>query len=476
MSIAPIHANDIDPLPPRSHAERWSYTSVSLALRAVEFSMVALTALAALLTRFDAVSPAADYGVLIALGLTAFALLAQAGGCYHIKRLRSRFGELNRLLLVWSLSLTAVLLLCFAAKTTADYSRIWFGAWWLFGMAGLVIVRLAAMQLVRQAEARGRLTEQAILVGDRRSLPGTRALLDRFDLRLLASIHPAELPAQPEAALAVAAGTARRLCESLAVDRILLAPNLGDEDRLRQYVDAFKFLPVETVILPPNQTLERALAAGTNPQVPALETVARRPLSDVDRFFKRLFDLLVGSCLLVGLSPLLLVLAGLVKLDSQGPVFFRQQRAGFGGSAFIVWKFRTMFVHECQTREVRQARRDDPRVTRLGWFLRRTSLDELPQLFNVIRGEMSLVGPRPHAVAHDAVFAQEVASYLARHRVKPGMTGLAQVKGFRGEISSGEALRQRVSNDLWYTENWSILLDLRILLLTAFVLAGRNAY
>jgi undecaprenyl-phosphate galactose phosphotransferase/putative colanic acid biosynthesis UDP-glucose lipid carrier transferase len=188
----------------------------------------------------------------------------------------------------------------------------------------------------------------------------------------------------------------------------------------------------------------------------------RAPLGKCERALKRAIDLFAASVGLVLLSPLLLMTAVLIKLESSGPVLFTQCRRGFNGRAFRIVKFRTMSVLE-DGPVIRQATRNDPRFTRVGRWLRRTNIDELPQLINVLRGEMSLVGPRPHAVAHDDEYERRIATYAFRYHVKPGMTGWAQLNGFRGETRTLDAMSRRIECDLWYIKHWSVLLDLRIL-------------
>jgi len=202
----------------------------------------------------------------------------------------------------------------------------------------------------------------------------------------------------------------------------------------------------------------------------------KAPLSTAQLLVKRGIDLILGSVALVLAAPLFLVVGVATKLDSRGPVLFKQTRLGHRGVPFAIFKFRTMTVTE-NGAEVKQAQADDRRVTWVGRWLRRTSIDELPQLINVIRGEMSLVGPRPHAVAHDDYYSTLIENYEIRQHVKPGITGWAQVNGFRGETSSSDLMRRRVEADIWYAKNASILLDVRILLLTVVeVLRQRNAY
>jgi exopolysaccharide biosynthesis polyprenyl glycosylphosphotransferase len=195
-----------------------------------------------------------------------------------------------------------------------------------------------------------------------------------------------------------------------------------------------------------------------------------------DRPAKRVLDLVAAIALLVMFAPVLAVVALLVRLDSKGPVFFRQTRTGLRGRAFAIVKFRTMRVLE-NGETIVQATEHDPRITRIGRFLRKTSLDELPQLFNVLAGEMSLVGPRPHAVAHDRHYGALIEDYAARQRVKPGITGWAQVQGLRGATPTLDIMRARIQCDVWYAQNASLALDLRILFATpAALLRQRNAY
>jgi Undecaprenyl-phosphate glucose phosphotransferase len=204
--------------------------------------------------------------------------------------------------------------------------------------------------------------------------------------------------------------------------------------------------------------------------------VQRAPLRPAERLLKRIFDTTLASLLLLFLCPLMALVACAIALENGRPVLFRQTRRGFGGKPFNIYKFRSMTVQENGT-EIRQAQRNDARVTRLGRILRRTNIDELPQLFNVLRGEMSLVGPRPHAVAHDDTYSLIIASYAYRHHVKPGLTGWAQINGFRGETKELCRMEKRVEHDLWYIKSWSMRLDLKIIWKTALlVFSDRNAY
>ena len=193
--------------------------------------------------------------------------------------------------------------------------------------------------------------------------------------------------------------------------------------------------------------------------------LAGPPLTRIEVLTKRLFDVSLASALLIAVSPLLLLVAALIKLDSPGPIFFRQRRHGFNQRPFKILKFRTMIVAE-DGEMVTQAQQDDPRITRIGRHLRRWNIDELPQLVNVLKGEMSLIGPRPHALTHDRDYERRIAFYARRHNIKPGMTGWAQVNGWRGVTDTEEKIRARLEHDLYYIDNWSIPFDLYILALT----------
>ncbi|MEH6825926.1 MAG: undecaprenyl-phosphate glucose phosphotransferase, partial [Motiliproteus sp.] len=209
----------------------------------------------------------------------------------------------------------------------------------------------------------------------------------------------------------------------------------------------------------------------------ALVSLSESPMmSGGGVFAKSLLDRVLALISLVLFSPLLLGTALAIKFESSGPVIFKQKRHGWGGKVIWVWKFRSMYVDQPVPDQVQQATRDDPRVTRVGRFIRRTSIDELPQLFNVLQGSMSMVGPRPHAVLHNEEYSKKIDAYLMRHRIKPGITGLAQVNGYRGETDTLEKMQKRVEYDLAYINSWSIWLDFMILAKTPFSLFSNNIY
>ncbi len=263
------------------------------------------------------------------------------------------------------------------------------------------------------------------------------------------------------------------------IDRIVIALPQAADQRTQQIARRLEQLPASLHVV--THMSSDLVDEGPAHNVSSLGSVGLldvkpKPLADWSRVVKSAEDAILAPAMTLLALPLIALVAIIIKLDSPGPVFFRQRRIGQNQSIFEVFKFRTMHVLEDGV-DLVQATRDDPRVTRVGRLLRRTSIDELPQLFNVLNGDMSLVGPRPHALAHDEKFAEIVARYPNRHQVKPGMTGLAQVEGLRGEVETPELLEKRLEKDLDYVNNWSLWLDLKIMLRTPFgCFSAKTAY
>ncbi|MFY9997842.1 MAG: undecaprenyl-phosphate glucose phosphotransferase [Leclercia sp.] len=260
------------------------------------------------------------------------------------------------------------------------------------------------------------------------------------------------------------------------IDEIYIALPMVALERIRHFLAMMSDTTVNTYIVPDFYAYSTNMSQLRS--IHNLQTIGifASPLDGGGSFIKRAEDLVLGSVIMLMIVSLMLVIAIGIKLTSRGPVFFKQDRYGLSGQKIKVWKFRTMKVME-NTDTVVQATRDDPRVTRFGAFLRRTSLDELPQFINVLQGNMSIVGPRPHAVAHNELYRKQVENYMIRHKVKPGITGLAQIKGYRGEIDALYKMEKRVQYDIEYIQNWSFWLDIKIIIKTIFKgFVGKNAY
>lgn len=260
------------------------------------------------------------------------------------------------------------------------------------------------------------------------------------------------------------------------IEEVLVSADLNRWPELSSVLGRLRVLPIPVNLVPLGPTSELfRLPSRAIGETITIE-LQRGPRTLLERFVKRVFDIAVAAAAILCFLPLIIITAIAIKLDSPGPILFRQRRSGFNGREFQIFKFRTMTVLE-DGGNVAQATRNDSRVTRTGKILRRTSIDELPQLFNVLRGEMSVVGPRPHAMAHDDQFSQIAANYAFRHHVKPGITGWAQVHGFRGGMRTVTDIEQRIKFDLWYIDNWSLALDMKVIMMTLIeVVRGDNAY
>ncbi len=264
------------------------------------------------------------------------------------------------------------------------------------------------------------------------------------------------------------------------IDMLIVTLPLSAEARVLAMLKKLWVLPVDIRLAAHSNALQfRPRSYAYLGDVPTL-AIFDRPIADWNSVAKRTFDIVFSLAGLLLFSPVMIATAIAIKLDSPGPVFFKQKRHGFNNEEIDVYKFRSMYSDQCDPTAKSAVTKGDPRVTRVGRFIRRTSIDELPQFFNSLLGSLSLVGPRPHAVAaqsHDRLYGEAVDGYFARHRVKPGITGWAQINGWRGEIDSDEKIEKRTEFDLYYIENWSLLLDLKILLLTPIsLLNSKDAY
>lgn len=413
----------------------------------------------------------ARYVLAIFLGAFGIANAAQAIGLYEMSALVRVRGQFGRATVAWAAVMTVLIVFAYFTKTSDGFSRLWAATWFLAVATGLIVCRVIAIDRIERWREQGKLRRRIAVVGAGDKAERIRGLSDSpsgRDFILVGIFPPQEIDA---------------LLETITreqVDEVIIAlPGLNDE-ALARVVRILGTRSVEVSYLPESQALPFPILGMSFIGPLPLFGIHHRPLSIWSRVMKRLEDLILASIILALAFPLMLFVAALIRLTSPGPVLFRQRRLGFNNNAFTLFKFRTMReeTEAAETTEVLpQARKDDPRITPVGRILRRTSLDELPQLFNVLRGEMSLVGPRPHAIAHNREYAQMLDGYLSRHRVKPGMTGWAQVNGLRGETDTLDKMRRRVEHDLYYIGHWSLWLDLKILAMTAlFGFVNRNAY
>ena len=375
--------------------------------------------------------------------------------------------------------------LAFALKVSVEFSRVWAFSSWIVGVSLIFFGRLATYYFIRTWAESGHLSRNIVVLGAGEQAHRLIEALEHnnepwnfvvgvFDDR--ASRRHADIP---EHAMLGTFDDMLAFVRTHRVDDVVIALPWSAEQRFFEYCNKLREVPVHVRIAP-----DLVAFHFRNKEFSALGGMATfdvvpKPLAGWQYVVKEVEDRLFAILLTIGLLPLMLGIAVAIKLGSPGPVLFRQKRYGYNNKVFSVFKFRTMY-HDapgCTDDNVKQAQRNDPRVTPIGKLLRMTSLDELPQLLNVLGGTMSLVGPRPHAVPHNEQYAKIISDYFARHRTKPGITGWAQVNGLRGETDTPEKMKARVEHDIYYIENWSLLFDIKILLKTVYVVATfKNAY
>jgi len=411
------------------------------------------------------------------VGLIVAVLVVLAGfhnGGYEPARYTDRSGQFARAFPLWNLTALAALALGVATRAIGEFPRGGLAVFYLLGLAGLVLTRRALAGALAAMHARGLASPRRVaVVGFEHEIGALQIAADggeNADFVCRFALREPEYFFLEDLALAAAAIRLRR------PDDVFIALPWSRPDLIDSCLAALMKLPAE-VHLGLGGSL-RALERAELARVGAVTglTLTRRPLGLVQQLEKRAFDVAVAGLALMLLSPLLVATALLIRLESPGPALFRQKRYGLNQEPFRIFKFRTMRTMD-DGRVVKQATRADARITPLGARLRRLSIDELPQLLNVLIGDMSIVGPRPHALAHDQLYFQKLARYARRHNVKPGITGWAQVHGHRGEIADDSAMLARLEHDLYYIDNWSLWLDVKILFLTVF--SGRahaNAY
>ena len=392
--------------------------------------------------------------------------------------------EIIRVVTAWLSFLVGLVILAALSKATANYSRMWAVSWAVLGVLWLVITRLVLRSALGQVRAAGRNLKRVLLVGDAPMLARiAKALRDHPRTGfVVAGYVAAERYELPEFVELSHLGQLPRLGPLTSgpyrnVDEVWIAYSLESRAQLSTALEQLNQCTAVIRIVPDLLSVELSNAMPSEVAGVSMLDLNRTPITGLNRVVKDLEDRLLAAIGLLIAAPVMILAAIGVKLSSRGPVFFKQRRHGLRGEAFQIYKFRTMHLHAEPGGQVKQATRDDERIFPFGRFLRRTSIDELPQLFNVLLGHMSLVGPRPHAEAHNRYYQTIIERYMWRHAVKPGITGWAQVHGLRGETESVEKMEQRLEYDLYYIQNWSIWLDLEILLLTLFRgILNPNAY
>ncbi|WP_176058187.1 undecaprenyl-phosphate glucose phosphotransferase [Paraburkholderia sp. BCC1876] len=411
-------------------------------------------------------------------------------GIYQSWRGKPLYDLLCRVAGGWVMVEVTGVLISFSLHRSDSLSRLWLVYWAVATIVLLVVTKVIVYSVLRSLRREGFNQRAVAIVG---GAPYGRFLIEQMRGRPEAgftpivvfdeegTINPYE---DPDAANAIDGVPVERdyqrmlqLVRQRAIRELWLALPISKEKAIHRFVMDLKndfvnirFIPDVRSLTLFNQPMVDLLG------VPAIN-LAASPITDLRVLPKRVFDRLFALAALTALAPVMIVIAVMVKVSSPGPVFFRQKRKGIDGNQFEIYKFRSMKLHQEEAGKITQATRRDPRITAVGAFLRRTSLDELPQFINVLRGEMSVVGPRPHALEHDDIYKDLVKGYMHRYRIKPGITGWAQINGYRGETDRIEKMMGRVKLDLYYMQHWTFWLDIKIVVLTLWKgFAGSNAY
>jgi Undecaprenyl-phosphate glucose phosphotransferase len=454
----------------------------SNALRMADFVAIILAGLSGYILRFGpgaAIKPP-DHVSIYFVALVTVGSIQMARG-YQSRKLFSLSTQMEALINGVAATLFLILIYGFLSGKLREFSRIWLSLSFVIGFVLLLTNRKIIAYALRKASQRGQITESIVIVGANEraekiitsihAMPNANiAVLGVFDDRFMRPMS--ELM---QASLLGTTGDMLDYIRRHRVDRVVVALPWNTSDRTNALLSRLGTVPVRIDLVPsdmiwhyPNIDMERI---GGVPVLTIVNSRVERQMGMI----KRVEDIVISSIALLLLWPVLLIAAIAVKLGSKGPAIFKQRRHGFNNQVFEVYKFRSMRMQDDDGKGVKQATRHDARITRVGSFLRRSSIDELPQLFNVLKGDMSIVGPRPHAVQHNDEFGAIISQYFARHNVKPGITGWAQVKGLRGETDTIEKMHKRVDADLYYIEHWSLLLDLKVILMTAMTVWFHDA-
>ena len=451
-----------------------------------------LSALLSFGTPLSAATPV--HTILLYFGCAMAFILFANFNMYGSWRGRSMPAMFLQVGLSWAAVMMLALLFSFLIHHVGSLSRLWMFHWYVVGVLSLMLTRAVLYAFLRHLRAKGINNKRVVIVGYGsigREMHRRASAQNWYGYDVKA-IFPVDTlaPAQPPAGIGAQADPAPAsdveqvdsITELLSyvtrheVHEIWITLPLADTERLQQLQYLLRNALVDIRWVPDTQSMQILSNKVINflgmPAIDLNQPVA----ADMSAIAKDVFDKVFAASVLFLLLPLFIVIGTGIKLGSPGPVFFRQPRLGLNGRPFMCFKFRSMRVHH-EHGVVTQATQDDPRVTRLGRFLRRTSLDELPQFINVLLGDMSVVGPRPHALQHNELYKNKLEMYMLRHRVKPGITGWAQIHGYRGETDTVDKMAKRVQFDLHYIQNWSFSMDLKIIVWTAFKgWTSNNAY
>jgi len=460
---------------------------INVFARVSDTFVVVLAAIVAYSIRFplsDVLLPN-DYRSLVLFAVFCVVIIFSALGLYTSWRGQSLVKQARAILLAWLSVVLLMILILFSLKISADYSRLWLGWWMLLGLMFLLIFRMGIYGFLQYQRLRGRNFRRVVIIG---AGDLGKKIINQVDDSPWTGFNIVGL-FDDEKKLAGELIDGHKVLGNLSevesfvantkdhIDEVWIALPLRAEKRVKELLYALRHQTLNIKLIP--DIFGFSLLNHSMTEIAGLPAVnlSDTPMGGSNQIIKAIEDRILGLLILILVSPALLIISLAIKFTSSGPVLFKQKRHGWDGKIINVYKFRTMKEHTEKSCSVTQASRNDDRITSLGSFLRRTSLDELPQFYNVLQGRMSIVGPRPHAVQHNEQYKDKVDKYMLRHMVKPGITGWAQVNGLRGETDTLDKMKSRVEFDLYYIENWSLWFDLKIIILTVFKgFVHKNAY
>jgi len=412
-----------------------------------------------------------------------FSFFAESQDAYRSWRGTGMRAEIDAVLFSWVMSILLLVIVDLLVLDSHIYEKLFMQAWMLIVPVELICWHALVRAVLRYFRSKGYNTRQVAIVGATSLGERLRLMFKRMDWSGLTFVgyYDDRVKVSADRRLtddAVVGNIAQLVddCKSGKVDTVYITLAMSAELRIKKLTEKLANSTASVYLVPDLFTFNLLNSRWVDYQGITAISIYETPFAGVDSLLKRLEDIVLSALILILIALPMLVIACIIKLTSAGPVFFKQKRYGADGREIRVWKFRSMTVQD-DGAHVKQATKGDARITPFGAFIRKTSLDELPQFFNVLTGRMSIVGPRPHAVAHNEEYREKIQGYMLRHKVKPGITGLAQISGFRGETDTLDKMEGRVLHDLRYIQTWSIRLDLKIIFLTVFKgFMDKNAY
>jgi len=458
---------------------------INLFSRIVDPLVVVVAAIVSYSVRFsaDVFSFPQNYHYLVLVAVFCVALVFPMFNIYASWRGQGLAKQAKTIILAWLSVALLMIVILFGLKLSSDYSRVWLGLWMLFGLSFLLLYRMSVYIVLQYQRKKGRNFRRVVIVGAgdlARKLIHQTSESPWSGFQIVALFDDDENLKNSLLNDIIVQGDLSKVQEYVEknyIDEVWIALPLRAEKRVKDLLYRLRHQTVNIKLIP--NIFGFALLNHSMTEIVGLPAVnlSDTPMWGNNQLVKALEDRVIGLLIFILIFPIMLFISIAIKATSVGPVLFKQRRHGWDGRIINVYKFRTMKVHHEESGEITQASKNDSRITRVGAFLRRTSLDELPQFYNVLQGRMSIVGPRPHAVQHNEFYKEQVNQYMLRHMVKPGITGWAQVNGLRGETDTLEKMKKRVEYDLHYIENWSLWFDLKIIFLTIFKgFINKNAY